>query len=131
MKKISDTHLHMLDTDFSLCEAYLDSLADIGVTDASILALAGMFEYDTAQNISVLYWKEKYKKINLRAFGSFHENGIYGQIPYEKQAEELLLLGCDGVKFLNMKPEIRKMLGKGLDHLGRIAQHQRRFFRYL
>ena len=97
-------------------EEYLDTIAGVGVTDASIHALCAHPKYDTVQNISALWWKQRYQKIKLRVFGSFHETDLYRNIPYEKQAEELIRLGCDGIKFLHMKPDLRKLLGKGINH---------------
>ena len=40
----------------------------------------------------------------------------YLSLPYEKQLEYIINAGCDGVKFLNMKPNMRKTYGKGLNH---------------
>lgn len=97
-------------------EEYLDTIAGVGVTDASIHALCAYPKYDTVQNISALWWKQRYQKIKLRVFGSFHETDLYRNIPYEKQAEELIRMGCDGIKFLHMKPDLRKLLGKGIKH---------------
>ena len=55
--------------------------------------------------------------MNIRAFGSFHEDDIYKNIPYEKQYEILMNLGCDGIKFIQMKPDRRIVTGKGLNDL--------------
>ena len=34
----------------------------------------------------------------------------------EQMRERLMELGCDGVKFIQMKPDRRKPIGKGIDH---------------
>lgn len=116
MKRFADSHVHMKISELLKAEEYLDTLASVGVTDVSLLALSASPNYDIVQNLSVLYWKEKYKKIKIRAFGSLHETDIYKNVPYEKQVETLLDLGCDGIKFLHMKPDMRKLLGKGINH---------------
>jgi predicted TIM-barrel fold metal-dependent hydrolase len=116
MKKIADTHLHFEHLESTKIKEFLDIVAGTGVTDASILAICTMLDFDIANNILALYWKENYKKIKLRVFGSFHEIDLYKDIPYEKQAEKLLSLGCDGIKFIQMKPDVRKLIGKGVNH---------------
>lgn len=116
MNKFADIHVHLQNIDNQRVETLLDTLAKIGITDATLLSVCTMCDFDIISNLVSLYWKEKYKKINLSAFGSFHEIDIYKDIPYEKQAERLLSLGCDGIKFLHMKPFERKQIGKGVNH---------------
>ena len=114
--KIADSHIHTELTDPQVVRAFLDEIKAAGATDASILALCAHPDYDIVQNLSALRSKSEYDGIRIRAFGSFHETDMYKQIPYEKQAESLLDLGCDGIKFIHMKPDCRKLFGKGIDH---------------
>lgn len=85
-----------------------------GVKDLSILSY--MPGCDLVSNLNVLWWKTHYKEIRLRAFGCFHEADCYAHVPYLEQYRHLMSLGCDGVKFIQMKPDRRKPLGKGLNH---------------
>jgi hypothetical protein len=95
---------------------FLDVVADQGITDASLLSISCWTKYSEDENTWALWLKGNYKRINLRVFGSFFEHGEPGKIPYEEQAKSLLASGCDGIKLLQMKPEVRKELGKGIDH---------------
>ena len=116
MKPFADSHVHIDgDTDASV-RYMLDTLRDLGITDASLLSLVASPKHDIFQNISTLHYKRTYTDIRLRAFGSFHETDRYASIPYIKQTEALLELGCDGIKFLHMKPDLRKVLGRGINH---------------
>ncbi len=115
-QRIADAHVHLEDVaegKFRRPEKMLDAIASKGVTDLSLLAY--MPFSDVVSNLRVLYWKKNYKKLRIRAFGSFHECDIYKDVPYEKQYEKLMDLGCDGIKFIQMKPDRRKVLGKGLN----------------
>ena len=114
--KLADTHVHLENIEYGRVEGFFDELYKNGVTDATILALCSFHNYHTAQNLIALSWKERYKKINLRAFGSFHETDFYRDVPYEKQLLKMLSLGIDGVKFIQMKPDARKNNGKGVNH---------------
>lgn len=114
--RIADGHVHLEDVvigEFDSPRIMLDSLADKGVTDVSLLAY--MPFSDIVTNLRVLYWKKNYRKMSVRAFGCFHEADIYRDIPYETQYDHLMNLGCDGIKFIQMKPDRRKALGKGLN----------------
>ena len=115
MTKFADVHLHLDATKEETVVSFLDTLSDIGITDASLLSLVEHHKHSKIQNILVLYWKNRYKKIKLRAFGALHETDKYKNVPYEKQIESLLDIGCDGIKFIHMKPDLRKLLGCGLD----------------
>lgn len=112
MNKLADTHVHIDSTSISAVNDLFDSLIDIGVTDIAILALA---KHGIFQNIAALYYKNKYKKLNISAFGSLHHHDIYEDIPYEKHVEKLLDMGMDGMKFLEMKPDFRKTLTEGVN----------------
>ncbi|MBR4000632.1 MAG: amidohydrolase family protein [Clostridia bacterium] len=114
--RIADGHVHLEDVvigKFDSPKIMLDSLADSGVTDVSLLAY--MPFSDIVTNLRVLYWKKNYRRMNVRAFGCFHEADIYRDIPYETQYGNLMKLGCDGIKFIQMKPDRRKAIGKGLN----------------
>ena len=87
MKKFADAHVHLKISDPKKAEEYLDLVATTGVTDVSVLALCTQPDYDIVQNISVLWWKEKYKKMKIRAFGALHETDLYKEIPYEKKSD--------------------------------------------
>ena len=113
--KIADSHMHIKYMDTEHVYRMLDGSYQLGVSDASLLSIVTHPEYPIAQNLAVLGYKDEYKKINLRAFGAFHERDIYASVPYVEQTERLIALGCDGIKFLHMKPNIRKYVGKGID----------------
>ena len=113
--KLADSHMHIKYMDSEHVHRMLDGSYSLGVRDASLLSIVTHPEYPIAQNLAVLGYKDEYKKIKLRAFGAFHERDIYGSIPYKEQTERLLSLGCDGIKFLHMKPNIRKHVGKGIN----------------
>lgn len=113
LDKFADMHVHMSDINFDVCKAYLDLLAEQGSTD---VALQSLTYRALCYNLSVLYWKENYKKINLSAFGMIHNlpNDIYKDIPYIEQIKALLDMGCDGIKMM-WAPDTRKRLGHGID----------------
>lgn len=112
----ADAHLHLLHTAPEDVQDMLTAIANTGVTDASLLAVCPMEEYGVLQNFLILWWKKHFCGMKLRAFGSLHEaNDLYGSVPYEKQLKALLDFGCDGIKFIHMKPDIRKQVGKGID----------------
>ena len=97
-------------------EAFLDEIHDVGVSQITLLSCACIPSYDIVQNLALLKAKRDYRKMTVRAFGSFHEVDLYKNIPYEKQTEALLDMGFDGIKFLQMKPNYRKLVGKGINH---------------
>lgn len=114
--RLADSHVHITDTSTLAVRTMLDELADYGVTDVALQSISTKPTYDRVQSLAALLWKSKYTRMSISAFGCLHELDAFAAIPYEKQAEELLALGCDGMKFLHMKPDLRKMIGKGLDH---------------
>lgn len=111
IEKYADCHVH-IGGDTEKGYAMLDSLAEIGITEASLLSIA-LSSPDA--NLSALDYKKKYKKINLHVFGGLCYEGDYGRIPYHKQVETMLGQGCEGVKLIEMKPNCRKLVGKGLN----------------
>ena len=116
-RPIADSHVH-IDRPFDekkLAEM-LEEMREVGVCDLAAQSLAAHFKYDIAQNLAVFALKRDCKDITVRAFASLHERDIYSDIPYEKQAEALLDMGADGFKFIQMKPDVRKHVGKGICH---------------
>ena len=116
MQRFADAHVHIGNVkagDFDFPLKTFNLLADIGVTDFNVLAY--MPFCNIVQNLDVLYWKSAFKRSKVRVFGTFHEADIYKDVPYEEQLDKLLMLGCDGIKFIQMKPDRIKFLGKTLD----------------
>ena len=116
MDRFADCHLHIHDSDREGAMRFLDTVAECGVTHASLLSIGSWSKYSEDENNYALWLKENYKRMDLRVFGSFYEHGEKGKISYKKQAEELLLAGCDGIKLIHMKPQVRVEIGKGIDH---------------
>lgn len=113
MKRFADNHLHMTrQSDFETIPKYLNLIASVGVTDATLHSLP---YHMVEQNLKVLYWKSHYDKIRLRAFGALHDFGPYAAIPPLKQAERLIELGADGIKMMEMDPPFRRDLKRGVN----------------
>ena len=110
MKRFVDSHIHMKEPENG--NVMLDYIADCGVTDAVLQSLP---KYGITQNLGMLYWKLNYDKMTVWAFGGLHQLDVFSSVPYEIQAQKLIDLGFDGMKFLDMKPDFRKLLGKGLN----------------
>ena len=113
LDKFADMHIHMSNVDFLHAESYLEYIAKQGLTDITLQSLTyRAFCY----NLSVLYWKNKFKKVNVSAFGMVHNrpSDIYNNIPFETQVKTLLDMGCDGVKLM-FAPGSRKILGHGIN----------------
>ena len=116
MDRFADCHLHIHNSDMENAMHCLDVIAECGVTHASILSIGSWSKYSEDENSRILWLKENYKRINLRAFAAFYEHGEKSKISYLQQVKELLAAGCDGIKFIHMKPQVRVELGKGIDH---------------
>lgn len=110
MKKFADAHVHMTDIDFGTCKRFLDEIASQNVTH---VALQSLTYRSVAYNLSLLYWKEHYKDIEIAVFGMVHNEDFYKEIPYEVQAKALIEMGCDGIKFM-YAPDTRKKLGHAI-----------------
>ncbi len=106
-----DSHIHM--KDFEKGAVMLDSIAALGVCGVVINSLPSY--RSIVDNLASLYYKLNYDKMKVMAFGGLHQLDIFSDIPYEIQAQKLIDLGFDGMKFLDMKPDFRKRLGKGLN----------------
>ena len=117
LSKYADSHVHIDlfgEKNYEKTRLMLDTLRNKNVTDIS--ALTYMPGCDIVGNLNTLWWKKNYTDIKIRAFGCFHELDHYKDIPYEKQYERLMELGSDGIKFIQMKPDRRKPIGKGINH---------------
>ena len=114
--KIAEAHIHAYGGDIKKAYSFFDLLSKKGVKKIAIQAttLHSQMEHNT-ENVYALALKDTYKKADIYAFGSFYDVGIFSDIPYDVQLKKLLDAGCDGIKFLNMKPNIRKKIGKGIN----------------
>ena len=115
MKK-TDMHIHSRLYDRQISTEFLDYLKNKGVDKVSFQTVATSQNYSSFENMFALWIKDLYKDIKVCVNGSFHENAPFGDIPYEEQVRWLIDAGCDGIKFLHMKPTMRKQIGKGLNH---------------
>lgn len=111
MKNFADSHIHIRGINYEKIAAMLDDIASEGVTHVSLLALPYR---SVAEDVAALYTKMKYKKMFVRVFGGLHYNDAYADVPYEKQVEALLEMGCDGIKIM-CSPILRKFLNTGLN----------------
>lgn len=112
--KVADIHVHTNAHNFKEAIRFLDDIYDEGVRKVATQSEACFHFYGNFQNVYCLWLKEIYKKMDVYAFGSLHEVLPFSDIPYEKQLEALIEAGCDGIKFLQEKPNIRKFYNKGL-----------------
>lgn len=113
MKGFADCHIHIRGGKFEEIRPMLDDVASLGVTDAALLALPYR---SVSENLSVLYWKMNYQKMKIRAFGGLHQTDRYAEVPYEQQVMRMLELGCDGIKLMDMCPELRSINKRGINH---------------
>ncbi len=116
MKRFADTHVHIRYEENEKTLAMFDEIKSKGVTDIAIQALVKYSDYGILQNLAMLNYKKTYDGLKIRAFGNVDDIGSFSHIPYERQAEALLDMGCDGIKMLNQKPDTRKLFGKGICH---------------
>lgn len=110
-----DSHLHAYLPFEETCQM-LDRLAALNVTDAALMAYT-YIETGIDNNIVCLYTKEKYRDIAMRTFGGlYYDPALNNKImPFKEQAELLLDMGCDGIKFLDMKPNYNLYCGCSMD----------------
>ena len=113
LDKFADMHVHMTNIDFLHAESYLEFLAKQGTTDITLQSLTYRA---ICYNLSVLYWKNNFKKVDLSAFGMIHNmpNDIYKEVPFETQVKALLDMGCDGIKLM-FDPDTRKDIQHGIN----------------
>ena len=112
MEHFADSHIHLTLTSEEKTLFLLNQMASLGVTDCTVHALPYRGE---AYNLRLLDIKNRYDKINLRVFGALHDFGQFEGIDPLKQAKTLLALGCDGMKFMEQDPLLRKVKGFGLN----------------
>ena len=103
MNRFADCHVHIRGSKIEEISAMLDDMHSMGITDAALQSLP---YHGIAENISALYWKLNYQKIDLTAFGGMHLTDAYADIPLEKQTQTLLDLGCDGIKLIEMHTDL-------------------------
>ncbi len=115
-RHVVDSHVHIVPYNEEKLAKMLAEMREVGVCDLTVQSLASHFKYDETQNLAAFVLKRDCKDIALRVFASLHECDTYADIPYEKQAEALLEMGADGFKFIQMKPDVRKHIGKGICH---------------
>lgn len=115
MKK-TDMHIHSRVYDVNKTKAYLDYLKEKGVSKVSFQTVATSKNNSNFENLFALWVKDFYKDMDICVNGSLHEWGPFLEIPYEDQVKWLWDAGCEGMKFLHMKPTMRKQIGKGLNH---------------
>ena len=109
--KIADSHIHCRFSRYDEICNMLDSMAEVGVTDACLLTLPYR---GVVENLAALYVKQNYKRLGIRVFGGFHVTDRYAAIPVEKQAEALLDMGCDGFKLM-FSPDLTKYYGRSIN----------------
>lgn len=112
-KPFADAHIHIRDSKIDSIRSMLCSMADMGVIHTAIQALPYR---SIAENLSALYHKMTFDKMEVRAFGGFHCTDRYAEIPYEVQFERLMELGFDGIKLLDMDPWLYLVNGHGTNH---------------
>lgn len=107
----TDSHIHAY-APFDKGMKGLHQMKEMSVTDANLLAYT-YIETGIDNNLVCLYYKEKCKDVRLRVFGGlYYDRDINNKtLPYKEQAELLLAMGCDGIKFLDMKPNYQLYCG--------------------
>ena len=113
--RFADGHMHAYAPKADTYRVF-DKMVSLGVTDAALLAYT-YIETGIDNNIVCLHYKADYQKMRLRTFGGLYydpdlNNSI---IPFKEQAELLLEMGCDGIKFLDMKPNYNLYCGCNMD----------------
>ena len=111
----ADSHTHAyapFDKGFHCYE----KMASLGVTDVNLLAYT-YIETGIDNNLVCLYYKAKSHALKLRVFGGlYYDKGINNdKMPYLEQAKLLLAMGCEGIKFLDMKPNYNLYCGCSMD----------------
>ena len=114
-KRVVDSHVHIVNDEPAL-ERMLNEMRLMGINDITIQSLAAHYKYDFTQNIYALALKSRLTDMRVRVFASVHELDELADIPYLEQAQTLLDIGADGFKFIQMKPDVRRRVGKGICH---------------
>ena len=113
-RKIIDSHAHIYMHVQERFKFIFDEAASFGIEEVGLQSLASYSAGSEAENLDIFHIKNNPLSVKIRAFPSLHEFGKFAEIPYEKQIEEIFALNPDGIKFLQMKPNVRKVIGKGL-----------------
>ena len=113
--RFADIHIHCL-PDIDKGIAMLKEISDFGIKNMNILAIT-YHEFPIDDNILALYYKKKIKEANISVFGGLYYSPFlnYYSVPFKEQAQRLLDMGCDGIKFIESKPDYRKYIGFGLN----------------
>ncbi|MBQ3168286.1 MAG: amidohydrolase family protein [Clostridia bacterium] len=109
---VADSHVHAFYPKDDMYRVF-DEMVSFGVKEAALLAYT-YEETGIDNNIICLHYKENYQKMRLWMFGGlYYDKDI--QMPFREQAELLLDMGADGIKFLEMKPTFNLRVGRTLD----------------
>ncbi|GEM_PF-1715748 len=113
--EFADVHLHAY-APFKEGLANLKDFATHGVGDICLLAYT-YIETGIDNNIVCLYYREKADRVRVRAMGGlYYDRDLNDKImPFKDQAELLLDLGFDGIKFMDMKPNYQLYAGYTCD----------------
>ena len=107
----ADSHMHAY-APFDKGQSGLNLLKKLNVTDANLLAYT-YIETGIDNNLCCLYYKQKCTDVKLRVFGGLYYDADLNNsiMPFKEQAELLLAMGCDGIKFLDLKPNYQLYCG--------------------
>ncbi len=109
---IADSHVHAFAPKEDMYRVF-DEMISFGAKEAALLAYT-YEETGIDNNIICLHYKKNCQKMRLWAFGGlYYDKDI--QMPFKEQAELLLEMGADGIKFLEMKPTFNLHVGRTLD----------------
>ncbi len=114
--KFADLHVHTPTPDIDRSYAMFRQLIDLGVKDFNIASITYL-NYSVDENIRDLYFKEKIKDARISVFGGLYYSPYLNHfaVPFHEQAQRLLDMGCDGLKFIENKANYRKYVGYGLN----------------
>lgn len=111
----SDSHVHYRNAEAFIAD--LPEMKKIGLKKIAFMALSlRPWGFSGTENLDAIYMKKSETDVPVYTFGSLSYDYFLPFLPYEKQAELLLSLGFDGMKFIEMKPTYRRLLGYGLNH---------------
>ncbi len=109
---VADSHVHAFYPKDDMYRVF-DEMVSFGADAAALLGITYL-DAGIDNNVVCLHYKENYRKMRLYVFaGLYYDKDI--TMPFKEQAELLLEMGADGVKFLEMKPTYNLMVGKTLD----------------
>lgn len=114
LPRYSDSHFHMYTEPETVC-GYIDRMRALGLERLGLMVLTcSRGRLRAYNNFTGLKTKLACKDFPLYLFGGMNHEDYFKGIPYEKQAEAMLDIGFDGIKFLDMKPSIYKIIGSGV-----------------